>query len=58
MLGNASVSDQSSREQQPKQTDKQHKREGWQAKMDQDILVSSPQARSGYQHQGLVDTFA
>ncbi len=58
MLGNASVSDQSSRDQQPKQTDQQHKREDWQAKMDQAILVSSPQARSGYQHQGLVDTFA
>jgi flagellar hook-length control protein FliK len=58
MLGNASVSDHSSREQQPKQTDQQHKGEGWQAKMDQAILVSSPQARSGHQHQGLVDTFA
>ncbi|MDO8369587.1 MAG: flagellar hook-length control protein FliK [Candidatus Nitrotoga sp.] len=58
MLGNASVSDQSSREQQAKQSDQQHKREGWQAKMDQAILVSSPQVRSGRHHQGLVDTFA
>lgn len=58
MLGNASVSDQSAREQQAKQTDQQHKKEGWQAKIDQSVFVGSTQAKSGHHHQGLVDTFA
>ncbi|MEQ1583847.1 MAG: flagellar hook-length control protein FliK [Candidatus Nitrotoga sp.] len=58
MLGNASVSDQSAREQQAKQTDQQHKKEGWQAKIDQSVFVSGTQAKSGHHHQGLVDTFA
>lgn len=58
MLGNASVSDQSAREQQTKQTDQQHKKEGWQAKVDQSVFVGSTQAKSGHHHQGLVDTFA
>ncbi|RFC39206.1 MAG: flagellar hook-length control protein FliK [Candidatus Nitrotoga sp. LAW] len=58
MLGNASVSDQSAREQQAKQTDQQHKKEGWQAKVDQSVFVGSTQAKSGHHHQGLVDTFA
>lgn len=57
MLGNATVSDQSPREQQTKQTDQQHKREGGRAKMDQTILGSGTQVRYGH-HQGLVDTFA
>ena len=57
MLGNATVSDQSPREQQTKQTDQQHKREGGQAKIDQTILVGGTQVRYGH-HQGLVDTFA
>ncbi|CAH1073824.1 flagellar hook-length control protein FliK [Candidatus Nitrotoga sp. 1052] len=58
MLGNATVSDQSPREQQTKQTDQQQKREGWQAKMDQAIVIGGTQVRSGRHHQGLVDTFA
>jgi len=58
MLGNATVSDQSPREQQTKQTDQQQKREGWQAKMDQAIVVGGTQVRSGRHHQGSVDTFA
>jgi flagellar hook-length control protein FliK len=58
MLGNATVSDQSRREQQTKQTDQPHKREGWQAKMDQAILVGDTSVRSGRRHQGSVDTFA
>ena len=58
MLGNATVSDQSPREQQTKQTDQQQKREGWQAKMDQAIVGGGTQVRSGRHHQGLVDTFA
>jgi flagellar hook-length control protein FliK len=58
MLGNASVSDQSAREQQAKQTDQQHKKEGWQAKVDQSVFVGSTQVKSGHHHQGLVDTFA
>lgn len=59
MLGNATVSDQSPRERQTKQTDQPHKREGWQAKMDQAILlVGGTPVRSGQHHQGLVDTFA
>jgi flagellar hook-length control protein FliK len=57
MLSNASVSDQSPREQQTKQSDQQHRTEGWQAKMDQSILVGGTQVRPG-RHQGLVDTFA
>ncbi len=58
MLGNATVSDQSPRERQTKQTDQPHKREGWQAKMDQTILVGGAPVRSGQHHQGSVDTFA
>jgi len=58
MLGNTTVSDQSPREQQTKQTDQPHKREGWQTKMDQATLVGGTQVRSGRHHQGLVDTFA
>ncbi len=58
MLGNATVSDQSPREQQTKQTDQPHKREGWQEKMDQTILVGGAPVRSGQHHQGSVDTFA
>jgi flagellar hook-length control protein FliK len=58
MLGNATVSDQSPREQQMKQTDQQQKREDWQAKTDQAIVVGGTQVRSGRHHQGLVDTFA
>ncbi|MEQ1741744.1 MAG: flagellar hook-length control protein FliK [Candidatus Nitrotoga sp.] len=61
MLGNATVSDQSPREQQTKQTDQPHqphKKEGWQAKMDQAILVGNTPVRSGIHHQGSVDTFA
>jgi flagellar hook-length control protein FliK len=58
MLGNATVSDQSPREQQSKQTDQPHKREGWQAKMDQAILVGDTPVKSGRRHQGSVDTFA
>lgn len=58
MLGNATVSDQSPREQQTKQTDQQQKREGWQAKMDQAIVGGGAQVRSGRHHQGSVDTFA
>ena len=58
MLGNATVSDQSPREQQTKQTDQPHKKEGWQAKMDQAILVGGTPIRSGRHHQGSVDTFA
>ena len=58
MLSNATVSDQSPREQQSKQTGQQHKTEGWQAKMDQAILVGGTQVRSGRHHQGSVDTFA
>ena len=57
MLGNATVSDQSPREQQTKQTDQQHKREGGHAKIDQTILVGSTQVRYE-RHNGLVDTFA
>ncbi|MDQ3268060.1 MAG: flagellar hook-length control protein FliK, partial [Pseudomonadota bacterium] len=58
MLSNATVSDQPPREQQSKQSGQQHKTEGWQAKMDQAILVGGTQVRSGRHHQGLVDTFA
>ena len=58
MLSNATVSDQSHREQQTKQPDQQHKTENWQTKMDQAILVGGAQVRSGRHHQGLVDTFA
>jgi flagellar hook-length control protein FliK len=58
MLGNTTVSDQSPREQQTKQTDQPHKREGWQTKMDQANLVGGTQVKSGRHHQGLVDTFA
>ncbi|CAH1195886.1 Flagellar hook-length control protein FliK [Candidatus Nitrotoga sp. BS] len=57
MLGNATVSDHPPREQQTKQTDQQHKREGGQAKIDQTIFVGGTQVRYGH-HQGLVDTFA
>ena len=57
MLGNATVSDQSPRDQQTKQTDQQHKRDGGQAKIDQTILVGGTHIRYGH-HQGLVDTFA
>ncbi|CAG9932663.1 flagellar hook-length control protein FliK [Candidatus Nitrotoga arctica] len=58
MLSNATVSDQSPREQQTKQTDQQHRRESRQAKIDDAILVSSTQVRSGRYQQGSVDTFA
>ncbi len=57
MLGNATVSDQSPREQQTKQTDQLHKREGGQAKIDQTILIGGTQVKYKH-HQGLVDTFA
>jgi flagellar hook-length control protein FliK len=58
MLGNASVSDQSPREQQAGQSGHPQKREGWQTKIDQAILVGSPAIGSGRRQQGLVDTFA
>ena len=58
MLGNASVSDQSPREQQAGQSGHPQKREGWQTKIDQAILVGSPPIGSGHRQQGLVDTFA
>ena len=58
MLSNATVSDQSPREQQSKQTDQQYKTESWQEKMDQAILVGGTQVKSGRHHQGSVDTFA
>ena len=58
MLSNATVSDQSPREQQTKQTDQQHRRENRQAKIDEAILVGSTQVRSGRYQQGSVDTFA
>lgn len=58
MLGNASVNDQSPREQQAGQSGHPPKREGWQTKMDQAILVGNPQIGSGHRQQGLVDTFA
>lgn len=58
MLGNATVSDQSPREQQTRQASQQQKREGGQAQMDQDTLGVSTQVRHGHHHQGSVDTFA
>lgn len=45
ILGNISVSDQSHREQQTKQTDQQYKMDGCQAKMDR--LSSSKAPKSG-----------
>lgn len=58
MLSNATVSDQSPREQQTKQTDQQHRRESRQAKIDNATLVGGTQIRSGRYQQGSVDTFA
>ncbi len=58
MLSNATVSDQSPREQQTKQFDPRNKAEGWQAKIEQAVFAGGPQVRSGRHHQGLVDTFA
>ena len=58
MLGNATVSDQSPREQQTKQTDQHHRRESRQAQIEQAIFVGSTQIKSGRFQQGSVDTFA
>ncbi|BBJ22495.1 flagellar hook-length control protein FliK [Candidatus Nitrotoga sp. AM1P] len=58
MLSNATVSDQSPREQQTKQTDQQHRKESRQAKIDETILVGSTQVRPGRYQLGSVDTFA
>jgi len=58
MLGNATVSDQSPREQQTRQTAQQQRREGGQVQMDQDTLGVGTQVRYGHHHQGSVDTFA
>ena len=58
MLSNATVSDQSPREQQTKQTDQQHRKESRQAQIDEPIFVGSSQIRSGRFQQGSVDTFA
>ena len=58
MLGNATVSDQSPREQQTKQTDQHHRRESRQAQIEEAIFVGSTQIKSGRFQQGSVDTFA
>lgn len=58
MLSNATVSDQSPREQQTKQTDQQHRKENRQEKTDETILVGNTQIRSGRYQLGSVDTFA
>ncbi|CAH1903549.1 Flagellar hook-length control protein fliK [Candidatus Nitrotoga sp. HW29] len=58
MLSNATVSDQSPREQQTKQTDQQHRKENRQEKTDEPILIGNTQIRSGRYQLGAVDTFA
>lgn len=58
MLSNTTVSDQSPREQQTKQTDQQYSRESRQKNIDEAILVGSTPIRSNRFQQGLVDTFA
>lgn len=58
MLSNATVSDQSPKEQQTKQTDQQYRKESRQAKIEEAILVGSTPIGSGRYQQGSVDTFA
>ncbi|RFC32234.1 MAG: flagellar hook-length control protein FliK [Candidatus Nitrotoga sp. SPKER] len=58
MLSNATVSDQSPKEQQTKQTDQPYRKESRQTQIEDTILVGNTQVRSSRYQQGSVDTFA